>query len=480
MHAQSLRRRFPGHPGRALPLWVLALLVSSAPLVASGGEDDSTSAARVHDQGRVIVGTPHVLEQRDRPAVINWVLEHRLENLLPVLMRESGIDLWIVINREYAEDPVFFSLVPEPVFAARRTTMLLFHDTGEEVEGLPKVRRLSVNTYPFGRLYETAWQGGNLDEQWANLGELIAELDPKRIGVNMSRHWPVADGLTAALRDRLEEVLSEELRQRVVSAEELVVRWIETRAEPELDLFPHIVSVARSVIAEAFSEKVITPGATTAADVEWFIRERFHELQLDPWFQPSVDVQRPDQDCDHDTFCGEEGNIVIERGDVLHTDVGFCYLRLCTDNQEMGYVLRAGEERVPAELVAALSDGNRWQDILTSNFVTGRTGNEIVAATIRDAEAEGLSTMTYTHPLGVFGHSVGPTIGMWDNQGPTPVRGDWPLYPMTSYAIEGNAKVRPESWGGAAVLIKLEQGALFDGETVTYLGGRQTEWHVVH
>ncbi len=427
------------------------------------------------DQGRVLWAPGSVLSQRDRVEPTNRILEERLETLLPALMREVGLDMWVVINREYAEDPVFFSLAPEPVFAARRTTMLLFFDRGE---GLG-VERVSVNRYPYGRLYDAAWQGGNLDEQWSALGEEIAKRNPQKIGVNVSRHWPVADGLTASLRDRLMEVLPAELQGRVVSAEELVVRWSETRSPTELEVFPHIVGLARGVIAEAFSERVITPGATTARDVAWYIRQRFADLDLPAWFMPSVNVQRAGMTCTADSpFCGDS-DIVIQRGDVLHTDVGVCYLRLCTDTQEMGYVARLGESEVPQSLKKALAIGNRWQDILTGNFVTGRTGNEILAATIATAEAEGIVSSTYTHPLGAFGHAPGPTIGMWDNQGDTPVRGDWPLYPNTGYAIEGNIKAPVPEWDGQMVQIKLEQSAVYDGETVWYLAGRQTEWHVV-
>jgi hypothetical protein len=194
---------------------------------------------------------------------------------------------------------------------------------------------------------------------------------------------------------------------------------------------------------------------------------------------PSVNVQRKGDDCSVSSpFCGSS-DIVIERGDVLHTDVGVCYLRLCTDTQEMGYVLRLGEERAPEGLEKALAVGNRWQDLLTGNFVTGRTGNEILRRTIADNEAEGIVSSTYTHPLGIFGHAPGPTIGMWDNQGDTPVRGDWKLYPSTAYAIEGNIITAVPEWDGQMVRIKFEQSAVFDGEKVWYLAGRQTKWHLV-
>ncbi|REJ76613.1 MAG: M24 family metallopeptidase [Acidobacteria bacterium] len=454
-------------------LAVCLLLAAAAPAWC---EDHGATTGDEFDQGYWVEQMPDILSQRERPAVFNRLLGERLDELLPQLMRETGIDMWLVLNREYVEDPVYFTLVPQPSHAARRTTMLVFHDKGEG-EG---VERLTVNRYPFGSLYESAWSGGDLDEQWKGLAEVIAARDPQVIGVNVSRDWPVADGLTHGLHERLMEVLSPELRSRVRSAEDLVVRWFETRSASELEIYPQIVAMARKVIREAFSNQVITPGATTADEVAWYIAERFAELELPIWFQPSVDVQRAGQECDlQSPFCGVEGDTVIRRGDVIHTDVGVCYLGLCTDTQEMGYILQLGETEAPRALQQALAQGNRWQDILTGNFETGRTGNEILARTGEQCTDEGLICSTYTHPIGNHGHGVGPTIGMWDNQGPTIPRGDWKLYPDTAFSIEGNTRTPLEAWGGQYVVIKLEQDAVWDGERVWYIAGRQTEWHLV-
>ncbi|MEM8997929.1 MAG: M24 family metallopeptidase [Acidobacteriota bacterium] len=430
-------------------------------------------AAAEWDQGREIPGAGAVLEERARVEPTNRMLTHRLEHVLPGLMEETDIDMWLVLNREYAEDPVYFTLVPEPVFAARRTTMLVFHRLDDGA-----VDRLTVNRYPLGAPYEAAWQGGDLESQWRALGDLIKERAPERIGINVSRHWPVADGLTKGLHERLMEVLPEGWGDRLVPAEELVVRWIETRSEPELAVYPQVVRLARGVIAEGFSARVITPGVTTTDDIAWYLRERFTELGLPIWFMPYVNVQRPGVECTADTdFCGISD--VVQPGDVLHTDVGICYLRLCTDTQEMGYVPRLGEEGPPAGLVEALRVGNRWQDLLTGAFADGLTGNEILKRARASADGEDIFSKVYTHPLGHFGHAPGPTIGMWDNQGETPVRGDWPLYPNTGYAIEGNIQVEVPEWDGQRVQIKLEQSAVWDGEKVQYLAGRQTTWHVV-
>ncbi|MCC5880738.1 MAG: M24 family metallopeptidase [Idiomarina sp.] len=431
---------------------------------------------RSPQQGRVIQSADQfsVLQHRDRVAPENTMLNERLETLLPELMADAELDMWLVINREYVEDPVFFSLVPQPTFAARRTTMLIFNRLADG-----HVEKLSVNTYPFGDPYESVWSGGDLDEQWQALADLIVQKDPQRIGINVSKHWPEADGLTQGMHTRLLEVLPASYQDRLQPAEDLVVRWLETRTEAELGVFATAVGLARGVIAEAFSSRVVTPGATTTDDVAWYIRERFETLGLPIWFMPYVTFQREGAECtDEQPFCSvNEG--VIQRGDVLHTDVGICYLKMCTDTQEMAYVLKLDENEAPKGLQDALRTGNQWQDLFTSEFVTGRTGNEILAATIEANEAAGIQSSTYTHPIGFFGHGPGPTIGMWDNQGPTAVNGDWPLYPNTAYAIEGNIKQAVPEWGDQTIQIMMEQSAYFDGERVIYLAGRQTEWHLV-
>ncbi len=454
--------------GRVKTVCSLALALALATVV-------EIPAAEPPTQGRVVTSMGKILDARDRIEPVNLALTDRLENLLPRLMRETGIDMWLVINREYAEDPVYLTLVPEPVFAARRTTMLVFYDRGPE----KGVERLTVSRYPLKGFYEATWDGGSLDEQWERLVQVIVKRDPQRIGINVSPDWAFGDGLSAGLRDQLMRALPENLRARVTNAEELCIRWIETRTERELQVYPHIVALARRVIGEAFSSEVISPGTTTTADVRWYIRQRFEDLNLRPWFQPDVNVQRRDEPADAEAPFFGESAAVIQRGDVLHTDVGICYLRLCTDTQEMGYVLRPDEERVPEGLRHALAVGNRWQDLLTEEFVTGRSGNEILAATRAAAERESIVASVYTHPLGFYGHAAGPTIGMWDNQGPTAVKGDWKLHGATAYAIEGNVKVRVPEWDDQWVQIKLEQSAVFDGERVLYLAGRQTRWHVV-
>lgn len=413
-----------------------------------------------------------VLTQREQANVIDSWLEDRIENLLPSLMTETGIDMWVVISREYNEDPVIRTMLPATWMAARRRTILVMYQPSAN----SPVETFAVARYDVGKSFKRAWDPEKQPDQWAALMELIASKNPKKIALNYSEDFGHADGLTTNEHQVFLTYLPQNLQKNVVSAQTLAVRWLETRTDLEMATYKHIQQLAHAIIREGFSEGVITPGATTTEDVVWWYREKIKEMKLDTWFHPSVDIQRADPANTEQTrnFASKSPESVIMPGDLLHVDFGITYLRLNTDTQEMAYVLKAGELEVPAYLNEAFIEGNRVQDVLTSNFVAGRTGNEILRASLKTLKAEGIRGTIYTHPLGFYGHSAGPTIGMWDNQGDTPGAGDFPLHANTGYAIELNAVVFLPEWN-KDVRIMLEEGALFDGEKVTYYNGRQKE-----
>jgi Xaa-Pro aminopeptidase len=236
-------------------------------------------------------------------------------------------------------------------------------------------------------------------------------------------------------------------------------------------VYRQVMQVAHAIIAEAFSERVIQPGVTTTDEVVWYLRERSRELGLDVWFHPTVDVQRSEGE-ELYGFSGRPGQQVIQPGDLVHCDFGITYCGLNTDTQENLYVLRPGETRAPDYLVAAHQKGLRLMDVLTEGFENGRSGNELLAASLEQATGEGLRPTIYTHPIGYHGHGAGPTIGLWDQQEGVPVRGDYPIFPNTAYSIELNNKVYLEEWG-KDVRIMLEEDGFWDGENFRYINGRQ-------
>lgn len=414
---------------------------------------------------------PAILPLQERAVLEDKLLQERLDQLLPTLMRKQGIDMWLIIAREYNEDPVIKTMLPATWLAARRRTILLFYDNGKTVE------RLAVARYDVGNLFKGAWNPEQEPDQWKRLAALIAERNPKKIGLNYSPHFGHADGLAKTEWNNLMLYLPKVQQKRVVSAEKLAVDWLQIRTETELELYEQISKIGHSIISEGFSEKVIKPGTTTTDDVVWWFRERIAELKLEAWFHPTVDVQRanPGAGDSERSFAERPAQEVILHGDLLHCDLGITYLKLNTDVQQLAYVLKPGENDAPDYLKKALATGNRLQDVLTSHMQTGKTGNEALKATLAQAKQENIVASIYSHPIGYHGHGAGPAIGMWDKQQGVPGTGDYPLQHNTAYAIELNAKVTLPEWNNKEIRVMLEEQAVLTPSGIRYINGRQKE-----
>jgi hypothetical protein len=410
----------------------------------------------------------HILPLRARAERRNAWLHRRLETVLPELMAREGFDMWIVAAREYNEDPVIMTLLPEPSMAARRRTILVF---AKQPDG--SVERLTLDRYGFGDFYARAWDP-EAEDQFACLARVVREREPDTIGLNVSELFAFGDGLSHSEHQQIMAALGAPYASHVTSAERLAVGWLEQRIPEELDLYPQIVAVCHALIARAFSRHVITPGNTSTDDVVWWFRQTMLDLGVQAWFQPTVDIQAPGQRYDS----AGDRRTTIQPGDLLHCDVGFAYLGLCTDQQQHAYVLRPGEHDAPQGLRTALAQGNQLQDILMAAMVPGRSGNEVLRLALERARSQGLRPSIYSHPLGYHGHAAGPTIGLWDQQGGVPGRGDYPLFDETCYAIELNVVAAAPEWD-QDVRIALEEDAVLSGGRMRWLDGRQTRFHLI-
>ncbi len=413
-----------------------------------------------------------VLPLRTQATIRNDWLRQRLDTVLPALMAREGFDLWIVAAREYNEDPVIMSLLPEPSMAARRRTVLVFSRRDDGA-----FERRTFDRYGFGEFYEKSWDP-DTEEQDDAIARFVRERDPRSIGINVSQTFAFGDGLSHGEYERLAAALGPELMARTKGAERLAVGWLERRTPAELGVYPGIVALGHAIIAEAFSPRTVLPGSTTTDDVVWWMRQTMLDLGLRAWFQPSISIQGPGE-----TWEGagmkRATRTLIQPGDLLHCDMGFTYLGLTTDQQQNAYVRKPGESDAPAGLRDALVAGNRLQDILIGTMQPGKAGNTVLREALADAHDAGLTPSIYTHPLGYHGHAAGPTIGLWDRQEGVPGNGDYPLYDETAYSIELNVRHPVPEWGGQEVRIALEEDAVLSGGAVSWLSGRQTQLHLI-
>ena len=418
-----------------------------------------------------------ILDEKDRAQKINEILKYRFENILPDLMDKTDIDMWVLISREYNEDPVLKTMLPAEWLNARRRTILVFYRNKEN----NTLDKLAVARYNFGENIISAWDKESQPNQWLRLNEIIEERNPKKIGLNFSKHFNIADGLDKTDYDEFMSNISSLNKKKIVSAQKLATAWIETRTSQEMEIYKQIVTITKQIINEAFSTSVIQIGETTTTELEWWMRQKVTDLGLETWFHPSIDIQRSSEiNGDHlRSFSNRPSENIIQRGDLLHCDFGITYLRLNSDCQQMAYILHDNEKDVPYYLKEAFKDANQLQDILTSNFLHGNSGNEILLNSLKEAEKKGLRPSIYTHPLGSYGHSSGPTIGMWDSQGGVEGTGDYPLNYNTVYAIELNNTSYINEWG-RDIRIMLEEAGFYGVDGHRYVNGRQTQIKIVN
>ncbi len=406
---------------------------------------------------------------RRQETIMNEWLVKRLDTVLPKIMERENIDFWVVACREYNEDPVFAALAPVSMITARRLTIFAFYNQNGKVRRMSLCRAHS----DLAEFYESVWNWTAFEEtQTSCLARIIKECNPKKIALNFSKNYAFGDGLSHYLYEQITNDFDDEMKSKIVSAENLCVGLLETRLPEELAAYTGIVELAHSLIATAFSSKVITVGVTTNADVKYYMMQKAVEYGLAPWFDFSVSIQR----------CGKEGlsvDEVIMPGDLLHCDIGLKYLGLCTDTQELAYVLKLGEEEAPQGILDGFKTTNRFQDIVINNYKAGLTGNEILAQSLKDAQNEKIIACLYTHPIGRHGHGAGPTIGLWDQQDGVPGCGDYKLYNDTMYSLELNTKSTVKEWNNQSVMFALETDIIFTNDEVHYVAKRQEKLHYI-
>ena len=413
---------------------------------------------------------------REQAAMQQDWLKKRLDTFVPALMRKHGVDLWVVPMREYAEDPVFSAITAPETFAARRRTIYVFFDKCAAAGTPPSVscvERIALGGTAQGGVFEARRSAraaaGNIgrgqqaelwgDEQWQILKTVIEERNPKVIAINRSTVFAFSDGLTSGELKGMSAALGDTWTARFKDAEALPLELIASRLPEEEVFFKKMQELVWSMTQTMFSNQVIKPGTTKTSDLVWWWRQQVNDQGLDTWFQPSVSVQRKGATAEQ---IGSDP--VIQPGDVLHCDVGITVARLNTDTQHNAYVLKPGETDPPEGLRRALANANVLQDIVVSELRPGRTGNEILAASLAAMKAKNINGTVYSHPIGLHGHGAGPLIGLWDYQEGVPGRGDAKVIPSMWYSIELQATTPVPEWDGQAVRMAQEEDVIIGAD----------------
>jgi len=420
---------------------------------------------------------PSLLSMRERKATVDRITKARLDLLLPDVMRKAGFDMWIILCNEDDYDPVFMTMIPYDAWCPI-TQILVFYDPGQ---GKP-IERLNISRTNMEGLHQRIWtppptERSPGETQWDCLAKIVKEKNPKKIGINESEAIWAAGGLSSSLKKKLIQTLGPAFSNRLQSAEPMVVLWLETLLDEEIDLMEKAAALSHAIIAEAFSNKVITPGVTTVDDLIFYYRQRIADLGLEKAFRPffSIRGRWPEVAAKY----GKEDR-VIRRGDLLHCDVGLKYLRYNSDHQELAYVLRRGETDVPEGLKAGLAEVNKLQDVFCGEFKEGLTGNQLLANILSKAKAIGIAKpRVYSHSLGYYLHEPGPLIGLPWEQENTGARGEVKLVPNSCFTVELSVDRPVPEWGNIEFRFPNEQDIVFTTKGTFYLDGRQTSFHVI-
>ena len=419
-----------------------------------------------------------ILSLREQSELYNKNLEYRLDSILPEIMRREGVEMWLIINFEYSEDPVYRTLKTMPGNNVRRLSIVLFHDAPDGFKKLSATYHgASATGYMYQSIYTDRSTGAK--GQFQAAADYITKVDPKNIAINFDDEilddFSHANGLSHLHYVELCKVLGEKYTRRLVSAKKVIMGWFDTRTPWELSFYRHVCGIAHDLIKEFYSNAVITPDVTTTTDVTWWICERIKQLGLDYWFHPSVSIIRSPAD----RAKNPTADRIIRRGDLLHCDVGISYVGLTTDMQHSAYVLRDGETDAPAGVKALFEKGKRMQDIILEEMKTGRTGNEVLQITRKRGIDEGLNPMVYSHPINYYGHGSGVIIGFTERQEGHVGTGNQKIYPNGSYSMEFSvAGVIPE-WGDELVRLGVEEDMITTENGARFIDGRQENLYII-
>lgn len=400
-------------------------------------------------------------------------LQKRHAMLLP-MMRRHGIDMWIVINEEFHDDPLTEYVAPPRPYTGRRD-VFVFVDAGDE--GLRKVAATGYWEETVARFFESPVDPRSSGEV---LKELYETYRPAAVGLGIGGSRGMTRSLTYDSYQFLAEAMGRDAERRFVSAAGLIEEYLATRLPEEFEHYERLVALTERITRRALSDEVVQPGVTTVGDVRNFMYDAMWTNGVTTWFQPDLRVQRQgmEQVGSRGFLAVAEEATVIQPGDLVHIDFGISYMGLDSDWQKMAYVLRPDETDAPDGLKAAMANTNALQDALMLRASRpGKTAGEAYEATMAEMEEHGIVAQIYSHPLGNHGHGVGASIDFRSAGREDAATGD--LVEGSYISIELNTKTAVPEWDGQEVYVMQEDPAYLTADGWRFFRPRQEEFYLI-
>lgn len=454
----------------ALAAAALGLASSAAPLAAQG--DTLLRRSVVVRRDSVASALPSWSEQiRIREG---WLVKRHA--MLLDMMRRHDVQMWVVANEEFHNDPLTEYIAPPRPYTGNRD-FFIFVDTG----GLA-LKRVAVTGYSEDNLKRFFESPDEPKPITIVLPELFDRYQPKRVALNYGGKRGVTRSLTRDTYVELYNLLGPTGQPRIVSAADLIEEYLDTRIPEEMPYYTRAVQLTESLARRALSNEVITPGRTTVGDVRNWLYDAMWAAGVRTWFQQDLRVQRRGM-----TKASSRGflavaaeSTVIRRGDVVHLDFGISVMGFDTDWQKMAYVLRDGERDVPAGLKVAMKNSNTLQDVLMKTYSRpGALVSDVYDSTMADMKRRGITAMIYSHPIGNQGHGLGAAIDFRSAQRPELGATGKRLRKGSYISIELNTRTPVPEWDGQEVFVMFEDDAHLTDDGWVFFRPRQESWYLV-
>jgi Xaa-Pro dipeptidase len=399
-----------------------------------------------------------------------WLVK-RHELILP-MMRRHNIDMWVIVNEEFHNDPLTEYIAPPRIYTGNRD-IFVFIDTGTSL------RKVAITGYAeenVKRFFESEDDLKPADQQ---LAALYAQYHPKRIGLSIEARRGVQRSLTRDSYQFLAKSMGGDAESHFVSAADLIEEYSDTRLPEEFETYKMLVALTDQITRRAFSNEVIHPGKTTVGDVRRWLYDAMGNADVTTWFQQDIRVQRKGSANGMSRgFLGvAPESMVIEPGDGLHVDFGITAMGFSTDWQKMAYVLRPGEKDAPAGLKHAIANTNALQEELMTDSRPGRLAGEVYNEIMAAMTKRGIEAKVYSHPIGFQGHGLGAAL---DYRASQQSASEGKRLRKGSYlSIELNTLTAVPEWDGQKVFVMMEDDAyLTDDGFKTFLP-RQTSFYLI-